>query len=467
MSSEKEKGSLKAKILEAGDKIDSRYEVQSLLEIGGMGAVYLVSDEHKGHSLVALKILHKEFSNNKSYVTRFIRELELMQTIDHPNIVKTYDFGTSNGLIYFTMEYVPGESLERMLGSRIFSEEFVLKVIVGVLSGLSEVHRRKVVHRDLKPGNVIVSLSNEIKLLDFGAAKPENSEITGINERVGSLAYMAPEVWRGEEVTAASDLYGFGVMLYELVNGSLPFDAAEIEEMMDKHLYSEVIPPIETNKEVSDWLNRLILKLLAKEPKDRFANTEEVFLFLESNNVIPKNLSNEKFSPLYHNVQSIAPEELSFKPKRSPTVVVSLTSTHNKNIGDAGGTEVKQGKKSTIVINLPKKAAIIFEIEKPSKDVYSFVVFLISLQIFDAVLTAMGVDKFGFNSEGNPIFRFLFHNFGLETSLVVVKIVTIFAVLFLGKIARKIKWIKDLIGFLSCFYLLVAILPWLYLIFIK
>lgn len=464
--------------LEPDTILGGRYKIERLIGSGGMAAVYLASDIHTENRKVALKVLHSQFAEDKSYVKRFLREVQLMNKVSHKNVVKTYDIGTDKGSIFFTMEYVPADSLEKLIENYAFTERQIAQLTIEICKGLRAIHELGIMHRDLKPANILVLKDGSIKITDFGVARERYSRLTSKTQKVGSVCYMAPEIWLGKKLTPAIDFYSLGVVLYELTTGDVPFEHEWPGELMRMHLEEEVKPPIEVNKKVPSWLNELILRLLSKTPKGRPKSAEEISVYVKLYG--PLGTDGKGDTPLLNDRKPFGDLQLSAEegfnaPKakqsdapRGKTYVLELTAT--RLIDEAGLVVKKQEKKkrkATVVIRLPRRAAVVIEIEAPSRDFIFFGVFLASMQIFDGVLTSMGMTRFGTHAEGNPMMRFLIEQIGTHQALVAVKIMAVLLVVFLTVLAKRAKWIKDLIGVLSCVYLFAAVLPWIYLLFVK
>lgn len=256
------------------------YEILGLVGSGGMGNVYLARSLLLGGKEVAVKVLHPEFVNDHTLKARFLREAELLQRVDHPGVVSFYDARTQNGIAFYVMESVRGVSLEEHLKSGSFPEDKIPDCIISLCEALHAIHSVGIVHRDFKPGNILITDSFQVKLTDFGIARPEQSQLTHHNEIVGSVCYIAPEIWIGEEPTSSVDLYSLGVVIYELLTGEVPFDGGSPGDLMRKHLQSQVVPPKSLNEKVPGYLNRLVLSLLSKSkfdrPKDALSVVESV-----------------------------------------------------------------------------------------------------------------------------------------------------------------------------------------------
>lgn len=283
--------------LRTGTVIANRYTVQKTLGKGGMGAVYLAQDSFRNDDSVAIKVLHPDLVADAKQSQRFMREVQLMRKVDHLNVVRTYDVGSDGELVFFTMEFVPGKSLEDFIEGRNFPKEKIPQLITGVAAGLEAIHKLGIIHRDLKPANILILEDFQSKITDFGVARPEYSELTANNEIIGSTLYIAPEVWLGTKLTFSVDLYSFGVVLYELTTGTLPFNGDSPASLMRMHLEFKPAAPKEINPEVPVWLNKLILKLLAKAEEDRPRDAREIIDYVEAQTSTGerKTVSEDKF----------------------------------------------------------------------------------------------------------------------------------------------------------------------------
>lgn len=268
--------------LEDDSVFANRYKIIHPIGRGGMGEVYLAADQFIHNELIALKILLVAHGEQEKQSQRFLREIQLARKVNHPNIIRTFDSGTHNEQLYFTMEYIKGESLQQRIKRGPMPWQEVCSIIIEVANGLQALHDQSIIHRDLKPGNILVSYDGAVKLTDFGVARPINSNLTKLDELVGSANYMAPEMWSGREVSPATDLYALGVTAYELITGCLPFEADNPAELMWKHLKGVPVPPYEMGIEVPDWFNDLILALLKKDEGCRPIRASEIALFVNT-----------------------------------------------------------------------------------------------------------------------------------------------------------------------------------------
>jgi len=249
-----------------------RYKIGRVLGTGGMGTVYLAHDTVLGGEEIALKILHLDRVADDSHVQRFLREVQLTRRVTHPNVVRTFELGQEGEKLFFTMEVVHGTTLKDYVRNRSIEPHEVARIIAEISKGLNAIHEQGVVHRDLKLSNVMVTESGAVKIADFGVARPEVSDLTCTDEIVGSATHMSPEVWKGNPITAATDLYSLGIIAYELLTRKLPFEAQSCHEMMWKHINAMPKHPIELCPEIPLWLDQLVVRLLAKDPACRFAS---------------------------------------------------------------------------------------------------------------------------------------------------------------------------------------------------
>jgi tRNA A-37 threonylcarbamoyl transferase component Bud32 len=258
--------------------IDGRYALGDLLGVGGMAQVYLAHDEVLDRD-VALKVLREQYADDEDFVERFRREAKNAAALNHPNIVQVYDQGrASDSTYYMAMEYVPGGTLkERVKGKGPLDSGEAAGVASRVAEALALAHGRGIVHRDIKPQNVMLTASGEAKVADFGIARAASSKtMTETNLVLGTSAYMSPEQVRGERAGPASDLYSLGVVLYEMLTGELPYTADDPIATAMKHLDEPPRHPREANPAVPEALDALTAKLLAKRPEDRYAGAVEL-----------------------------------------------------------------------------------------------------------------------------------------------------------------------------------------------
>src|SRR6187200_2306422 len=266
----------------AGDPLidtlfDGRYLIIRKLGSGGMANVYLASDQELGRR-VAIKILDDRHARDEQFVERFRREAQNAAGLSHPNIVSIYDRGEAEGTYYIAMEYVEGRTLKELLVARGPSPlGIAIDYTRQILSALRFAHRNGIVHRDIKPHNVIVDGEGRVKVMDFGIARAgAASQMTEAGSIIGTAQYLSPEQARGAPVDQTSDLYSVGVVLYEMLTGQVPFTGDTPLEIAMKHLSEVPKPPSELRPEVPHDLDSVVLRALAKEPSERYQGADEM-----------------------------------------------------------------------------------------------------------------------------------------------------------------------------------------------
>lgn len=267
-----------------------RYRITSLLGKGGMGIVYLAEDEALRRE-VALKVISPDASEDSDRRRRLLREAQAAAAVSHPNIAAVYDVGEANGLLYIAMERVRGETLrERMDRARLSLDE-ALRVAHRMLEGLATAHEAGIIHRDLKPDNVMVDEAGNVKILDFGLAKfidnerqsvPAGPTLTVVGQFLGTPSYMSPEQAAGLSVNTRSDVFSFGIVLYEMITGELPFRGSNVLKILAAIERDEPAPASQKNAEIPPHVERVMMRCLKKEPGDRYVNAREVLLAFEN-----------------------------------------------------------------------------------------------------------------------------------------------------------------------------------------
>lgn len=258
-----------------------KFEIQEKLGAGGMGTVWLARDKVLGR-LVALKFLAGSLATSPEARQRFLREARAASILNHPNIATVHEAGEFEEELYIAYEYIEGQTARQRGRDVAINLKDAVHIARGVARGLAAAHEKEVLHRDVTSGNVMVNTEGDGILVDFGLAKrPEGSELTATGVRVGTLAYMAPEVIKGEQVDARSDLYGLGVVLYEMVTGVLPYEATQIEALQYQVISGGAKDASEWVPQVPEKLDSIINKLLDVDPKRRYANAGELAEELE------------------------------------------------------------------------------------------------------------------------------------------------------------------------------------------
>ncbi|HET6203499.1 MAG TPA: serine/threonine-protein kinase [Planctomycetota bacterium] len=254
-----------------------RYEILGVLGEGSFGVVYLARDPRLGRE-VALKFLRSEAFSDPQAQARFLREARSLASVDHPNVVTVYDLGEVDGRPYLSLERVEGTTLREALESGPFSVAESAAIGRALLSALAAIHAAGLVHRDVKPGNVMLARDGRVKLMDFGLARGTAStfDLTGGGITAGTPYYMAPEQWRGKSASPQSDLFALGTLLYECLAGRVPFKAGSVDELQQAVLLDDPPPLRELRPEIPEVLSKIVEKALEKDPPDRFASASEM-----------------------------------------------------------------------------------------------------------------------------------------------------------------------------------------------
>jgi beta-lactam-binding protein with PASTA domain/tRNA A-37 threonylcarbamoyl transferase component Bud32 len=295
---------------------DGRYRIVRKLGAGGMANVYLAEDEDLGRR-VAIKILNDRYANDDLFIERFRREAKSAAALSHPNIVSVYDRGEAEGTYYIAMEVIEGRSLKELIMTRgPLPIAQALAYTHEILDALRFAHRHGIIHRDIKPHNILIG--ERLKVTDFGIARAGASQMTEAGSIMGTAQYLSPEQARGAPVTASSDLYSAGIVLYEMLTGKVPFSGDSAIEIAMKHLNDPPKPPSKIRPEIPDELDAVVLRALSKNPEDRYQTAEE-------------------FSEDLHRVEAGLP----LAPETSEAATALLAGA--ALVGDGGSTEVLAG----------------------------------------------------------------------------------------------------------------------------
>jgi eukaryotic-like serine/threonine-protein kinase len=255
---------------------DGRYRIIRKLGSGGMANVYLAEDQELGRR-VAIKILNDRHANDDQFVERFRREAKNAAGLSHPNIVSIYDRGEAEGTYYIAMEFLDGRSLkELIIGRGPAPVHVAIDYARKILDALRFAHRNGIVHRDIKPHNVIVDAEGRVKVTDFGIARAGTSQMTEVGSIIGTAQYLSPEQAKGAPVDQTSDLYSVGIVLYELLTGKVPFNGDSPVEIAMKHISATPQPPSSLRPDVPEDLDLIVLRALGKTPEERYPSAEEM-----------------------------------------------------------------------------------------------------------------------------------------------------------------------------------------------
>ena len=262
----------------ANQLVSGRYRIKSLIGSGGMANVYKAYDE-ESQRIVALKVLKDEHRGDMEFVRRFEREAQAVLMLSHENIVRSYDVGEDDGVSYIVLEYVEGKTLKEIIKEEgPLSPKTAVNYACQVLDALSHAHERGIIHRDVKPQNVIITPRGKAKLTDFGIARDAvatTRTFAGTNV-IGSVHYISPEQALGDNATAGSDIYSCAIMLYEMLTGSVPFSGDNSVAVALKHLQEEIIPPIQVNSKIPRALSDVVVKAAAKNINMRYFTARQM-----------------------------------------------------------------------------------------------------------------------------------------------------------------------------------------------
>src|SRR6185369_4625765 len=272
----------RSRMMEAGT-LSGRYETGERLGTGGMSSVYKATDRILERT-VAVKILAEHLSDDERFVARFKREALAVARLIHPNIVQVYDTGLDEGRHYIVMEYVAGRSGAQILQRQgPVDAEIAAEIGIQACAGLDYAHRRGIIHRDVKPGNLMITGNpvgpgdTVVKLTDFGIARAiEQTRITQVGSVVGTAAYLSPEQVRGEEATPGTDVYALGVVLYQFLTGRLPYEGSSLAELAVRQQNEKPLPPSTYDSDIPEPLGAAVLRALEGDPSRRYASAEEL-----------------------------------------------------------------------------------------------------------------------------------------------------------------------------------------------
>lgn len=267
-----------------GKRLDGRYELTALVGAGGMANVYSATDVLDGNKRVAVKVLKPEYSESEEFLHRFRNESKAIAVLSHPNIVKIFDMGFSDKIQYIVMEYIDGITLKDYIDSeRVLNWKDAVHFVVQILRALQHAHNRGIVHRDIKPQNIMLLTDGTIKVMDFGIAKFAREESrTATAQAIGTVHYISPEQARGDETDARSDIYSVGVMFYEMLTGQKPFDTDNLVSIAVMHMQNVPQRPRDINPNIPSGLEEIIMHAMEKDSKKRYQNANDMIRDIEA-----------------------------------------------------------------------------------------------------------------------------------------------------------------------------------------
>jgi tetratricopeptide (TPR) repeat protein/predicted Ser/Thr protein kinase len=269
--------------LQIGSLLANRYEILTILGVGGMGTVYKARDQEVDR-LVAVKVIRAELAGNADILTRFRQELVLARKVTHKNVIRIFDLGRVSGLRYITMEYIDGQDLRSYVKKKgKLTPQECVEVMQPVCLALEAAHNEKVVHRDLKPQNIMIDAEDKIYVMDFGIARSVGAEgLTMTGGYVGTPGYMSPEQVKGDEVDGRSDIFTMGIILYELLTNKMPYSAETVQRSMYKRTVERSASVISIDPAIPKYLSEVVAKCLEIDPQERYQNAHELWTDLET-----------------------------------------------------------------------------------------------------------------------------------------------------------------------------------------
>lgn len=256
--------------------LSDRYEIIEKIGVGGMAIVYKAKDLLLNR-VVTIKVLREQFASDDDFVRRFRREAQSAASLSHPNIVSIYDVGKDGDTEYIVMEYVEGQNLKELIRNYApLSSEQSINLARQIAEAIRHAHEHHIIHRDIKPHNILVTADGRAKVTDFGIARAVSAAtMTHTGDIIGSVHYLSPEQAKGVQTNEQSDLYSLGIILYELLTGKVPYDGETPVAIALKHLQENPVPPSQLNPRISQGIENVILKAIAKAPERRYQTAVE------------------------------------------------------------------------------------------------------------------------------------------------------------------------------------------------
>lgn len=274
-----------------GSVLDKRYRLDGIIGYGGMAVVYKATDLSVNNQVVAIKMLKEDSACDEIVVKRFKNECRAESMLTHRNIVSVHEVNIKGDLKYMVMEYVQGITLKNYLTSNNGPLELteIISYVVQVLRALRVAHKEGIIHRDIKPQNVMVLGDGRVKVMDFGIAKLPNAEtVTVTDKAVGTVYYMSPEQASGKDLDPRSDIYSLGAMMYELATGEMPFVGDSPVSILMKHVHDPLVPPRVVNSKIPVGLEQIIMCAMSKRPHDRFDSADQMLGYIKELERDPK-----------------------------------------------------------------------------------------------------------------------------------------------------------------------------------
>lgn len=336
-------------MLSKGQKINDRYEIIKSIGEGGMANVYLAQDTVLDRK-VAIKVLRGDLADNEKFIRRFQREAKSVSDLSHPNIVEVYDVGEEEGQHYIVMEYIDGKTLKQLLQKRgTLTVPEVVDIMTQLTDGMAAAHDAYIIHRDIKPQNIMILDNGMIKITDFGIATSMNAtQLTQTNSVMGSVHYLPPEQAAGQTATIKSDIYSLGILMYELLTGSVPFKGDNAVEIALKQMKERIPSVRKQNPLIPQSIENIIIKATAKNPKNRYDNVREMHDDIV-HALDPEKENEERYIYKYPESET---EELPIKETTAPKKEVNPPRDDEEEITSPRKESTKDKKKIIIISSI-------------------------------------------------------------------------------------------------------------------
>ena len=333
-------------MLSKGQKINERYEIVKTIGEGGMANVYLAKDTILERN-VAVKVLRGDLSSDEKFIRRFQREALSVSNLSHPNIVEVYDVGEEDGQYYIVMEYIEGKTLKQLINKRgALTLPEVIDIMSQLTAGMAHAHDAYIVHRDIKPQNIIIMDNGEVKITDFGIAVAMNAtQLTQTNSVMGTVHYLPPEQANGKTATVKGDIYSLGILMYELLTGSVPFKGDNAVEIALKHMKEKLPSVRKQNPLIPQSIENIILKACAKNPRNRYDSVSQMHDDLEH---AMENQNEKKYTYPYpeNDLEETKATPVVQKPKKT------VAPPTEEEIEEQEASPRRKGKKGKVLIIL-------------------------------------------------------------------------------------------------------------------
>lgn len=370
-----------------GKRLDGRYEIQDIIGVGGMAVVYKAYDSIDDR-VVAVKILKEEFLANEEFRRRFKNESKAIAILSHPNIVKVFDVSFGDRLQYIVMEYIEGITLKEYIEKQgVIEWRQALYFVIQILRALQHAHDKGIVHRDIKPQNIMLLENGTIKVTDFGIARFSRSETRTMTEKaIGSVHYISPEQAKGEVTDEKADIYSVGVVLYEMLTGKLPFEADNAVSVALMQLQKEPTPPGELNPDIPVGFEQITIKAMQKNPRERYQTAAEMLLDLEE----LKRNPNIKFD--YRSYFKDTEPTKYIDPVEVKTHKVEMDTVIVPKVRTATVPEISEAREKLAAVNQNKPLSVVSDVEtkkQPNKAVPVLVGISAALLLFAAIIVGL------------------------------------------------------------------------------